>query len=61
MRRLMLLRHAKSDWSASGQRDIDRILAVRGREVTPIIGRYTAPTSPMPLTPPPSKTRSRLR
>lgn len=42
MRRLMLLRHAKSDWSASGQRDIDRTLAERGREVTSIIGRYMA-------------------
>jgi phosphohistidine phosphatase len=40
MRRLMLLRHAKSDWSAGGQRDLDRILAPRGREVTPVIARY---------------------
>jgi phosphohistidine phosphatase len=42
MRRLMLLRHAKSDWSVGGQRDIDRTLAPRGREVAPLMGRYMA-------------------
>jgi phosphohistidine phosphatase len=40
MRRLMLLRHAKSDWSVGGQRDRDRALAVRGREAAPRIGAY---------------------
>jgi phosphohistidine phosphatase len=39
MRRLMLLRHAKSDWSA-GRPDVDRPLARRGREAAPRMGRY---------------------
>jgi phosphohistidine phosphatase len=42
MRRLMLLRHAKSDWSAAGQRDHERILAPRGREAAPLVGAYMA-------------------
>lgn len=41
MRRLMLLRHAKSDWS-TGQRDIDRPLNARGREAAPRMGAYMA-------------------
>ncbi len=42
MRRLLLLRHAKSDWSVGGQRDIDRVLAERGRRVAPLMGEYLA-------------------
>jgi phosphohistidine phosphatase len=42
MRRLLLLRHAKSDWSVGGQRDIDRALAERGRKVAPLMGDYLA-------------------
>jgi phosphohistidine phosphatase len=42
MRRLMLLRHAKSDWSVGGQRDHDRALASRGREAAPLVGAYMA-------------------
>jgi phosphohistidine phosphatase len=42
MRRLMLLRHAKSDWSKLGGRDADRILAPRGREAAPRVGAYMA-------------------
>lgn len=42
MRRLMLLRHAKSDWSTAGQRDIDRPLSARGREAAALMGRYMA-------------------
>jgi phosphohistidine phosphatase len=42
MRRLMLLRHAKSDWSKPGQRDHDRVLAARGRDAAPRIGKYMA-------------------
>lgn len=41
MRRLLLLRHAKSDWPA-GVADHERPLATRGREAAPIIGRYMA-------------------
>lgn len=42
MRRLMLLRHAKSDWSAPGTRDHDRTLNPRGREAAPKMGAYMA-------------------
>ena len=41
MRRLMLLRHAKSNWPA-GVADRDRPLAARGREAAPVMGRYLA-------------------
>jgi len=41
MRRLMLLRHAKSSWPANTA-DRDRPLAVRGREAAPVMGRYLA-------------------
>jgi phosphohistidine phosphatase len=40
MRRLMLLRHAKSDLGRPGMRDHDRVLAERGRESAPRIGSY---------------------
>jgi phosphohistidine phosphatase len=42
MRRLMLLRHAKSDWTKPGARDHERVLAPRGREAAPRIGAYMA-------------------
>jgi phosphohistidine phosphatase len=42
MRRLLLLRHAKSDWSLPGQADHDRDLAARGRKAAPLVGRYMA-------------------
>lgn len=42
MRRLMLLRHAKSDWSEAGQNDIDRVLSARGRAAAPQMGEYMA-------------------
>jgi phosphohistidine phosphatase len=42
MRRLMLLRHAKSDWTVPGARDHDRILNPRGREAAPKMGAYMA-------------------
>ena len=42
MRRLMLLRHAKSDWSKPGERDHDRALAARGLVDAPRIGAYMA-------------------
>lgn len=41
MRRLMLLRHAKSNWPA-GVADRDRPLASRGRAAAPVMGRYLA-------------------
>jgi phosphohistidine phosphatase len=42
MRRLILLRHAKSDWSRPGQADHDRALSARGRKAAPRIGAYLA-------------------
>jgi phosphohistidine phosphatase len=41
MRRLLLLRHAKSDWP-SGVSDLERPLAARGVADAPRIGRYLA-------------------
>jgi phosphohistidine phosphatase len=42
MRRLMLLRHAKSDWTAPAGRDHERPLNARGRESAPKMGAYMA-------------------
>src|SRR6266850_6833709 len=42
MRRILLLRHAKSDWSEAGMDDHDRRLSPRGREAAPKIGTYLA-------------------
>ncbi len=39
MKTLLLLRHAKSDWSHQGQRDHDRTLNPRGRRDAPRMGR----------------------
>jgi phosphohistidine phosphatase len=41
MRRLMLLRHAKSGWPG-GVSDLDRPLATRGRDAAPLIARHLA-------------------
>lgn len=40
MHRVMLLRHAKSDWSQAGGGDLDRPLNERGREAAPRVGSY---------------------
>jgi phosphohistidine phosphatase len=42
MRRLMLLRHAKTERAEPGERDRDRKLMNRGRSDAPIIGAYMA-------------------
>ena len=42
MRRLLLLRHAKTERASPGERDRDRKLAERGRLDAPIIGAYLA-------------------
>ena len=42
MRRLMLLRHAKTERPETGQRDRDRKLTERGRADAPVIGAYMA-------------------
>ena len=40
MRRLMLLRHAKTERAEPGQRDRDRKLVKRGRADAPTLGAY---------------------
>lgn len=42
MRRLILFRHAKSDWDDPSSADYDRTLAERGREAAPRMGAYLA-------------------
>ena len=42
MRRLMLLRHAKTERAAPGERDHDRKLMKRGRADAPVLGAYMA-------------------
>jgi phosphohistidine phosphatase len=42
MRRLLLLRHAKTERAEPGERDRDRKLTARGRADAPIIGTYMA-------------------
>jgi phosphohistidine phosphatase len=40
MRRLILMRHAKSSWADPGQRDLDRPLNKRGRRASALIGGW---------------------
>jgi phosphohistidine phosphatase len=42
MRRLILMRHAKSSWANPGQRDIDRPLNKRGLRSAALIGEWLA-------------------
>src|ERR1700741_2720135 len=42
MRRLLLLRHAKSSWAEPGASDHERPLNRRGQEAAPRIGAYLA-------------------
>lgn len=42
MKRLLLLRHAKSSWADPGQADKDRPLNKRGKEAAPLMGRMMA-------------------
>jgi phosphohistidine phosphatase len=48
MRRLMLLRHAKTERGEAGERDRDRKLMKRGRNDAPVIGAYMAHHSLVP-------------
>lgn len=45
---LMLLRHAKSDWSETGTADFQRGLAPRGQRAAPEMGRYMAAQKLLP-------------
>ena len=48
MPRLLLLRHAKSSWDATGVPDFDRPLNSRGRRSAPLMGRHIAAHALMP-------------
>ncbi len=48
MRRLILLRHAKSDWADRALSDHDRPLAARGRAAAPLIGKWLAQSEGSP-------------
>ena len=48
MRRLLMLRHAKSDWDADYGEDHDRPLAGRGRKAARAMGRFMALTQLVP-------------
>ena len=46
--RLILMRHAKSDWGATDGGDHDRRLNPRGRETAPVMGRWCAANGHLP-------------
>jgi phosphohistidine phosphatase len=48
MRRLMLLRHAKSDWSSAGMPDRERPLNKRGRETVPKVAKFIVSAGLLP-------------
>ena len=48
MKRVILLRHAKSDWSAEHANDHDRPLNKRGRRAAAMMGRYLAGIEQLP-------------
>ncbi len=48
MKRLTLLRHAKSSWGDPGQRDFDRPLNARGRDAAPVMGAFMAKNDLVP-------------
>lgn len=48
MRSLLVLRHAKSDWAAGAQADVDRPLNDRGRAAARLVGRFLAASDQVP-------------
>lgn len=48
MRKIFILRHAKSDWEASYGVDHDRPLAERGRQASDLMGRFLARIDQVP-------------
>ncbi|THF92955.1 MAG: histidine phosphatase family protein [Sulfitobacter sp. SK025] len=48
MKRLILMRHAKSDWSSAGTSDHDRVLNERGRQNAVSLGHWLAQRSLIP-------------
>lgn len=48
MRSLLVLRHAKSDWAAGAQADVDRPLNDRGRAAARLVGQFLAASDQVP-------------
>ena len=48
MRRLILMRHAKSSWADPGQRDLDRPLNKRGRKGAALVGAWLKTNAYLP-------------
>lgn len=48
MKRLMVMRHAKSDWNAGAATDHARPLNTRGRTAAPLMGRYLSSIGEIP-------------
>ena len=62
-RRLLLLRHAKSDWGDPDLADIDRPLAPRGRRAAAVVGAYLREHALVPdlvVTSPSARTRETI-
>ena len=62
-RRLMLLRHAKSDWGDANLADIERPLAPRGRRAAAVLGAYLRDHALIPdliVTSPSARTRETI-
>jgi len=48
MRELLVMRHAKSDWGAKAESDLERPLADRGRKAAARVGRFLAAVDRVP-------------
>lgn len=48
MRELLVMRHAKSDWGAGAETDLERPLADRGRKAAARVGRFLAVVGRVP-------------
>jgi len=48
MKTLILMRHAKSDWTRPGQRDVERTLNPRGRLAAPLMGAWLRERETLP-------------
>lgn len=48
MRELLVMRHAKSDWGAGAESDLERPLADRGRKAAARVGRFLAAVDRVP-------------
>ncbi|MDA0335069.1 MAG: histidine phosphatase family protein [bacterium] len=49
MKRLLIMRHAKSDWASGSAQDFDRPLNARGQKDVPLLARFLAGAAPPDL------------